>query len=238
MKTKLRNRIVIGALVLGCVVPSSMAGLPWTAGNWGQGLFRRLVTKASETTVAKLIEELIERGLSRPEPEVYELASSPSYYSDRFQGFMGTMPRTTRYRMMWMDPASGAQRFETSTTVAGTNETSQEPFHWWEHTRKYACKDPSPNRAYDYTIRANLKYRVRNWVVKSSPAHAVAVHPARLVVVGQRTPANCHPLPGSSNDGTVHEVAFCEVPRNGSTEVSVEFENMSVTHAYPEYNAL
>lgn len=229
---KLKKTILLAVIAVGLTTPSSQA---ITAGAAGEALFKMLIMKSTETVIFKLVDNLVTRGLARPVPETYENTASPSYYEDRFTGFMGNTPPTVRDRKMWLDPVNGAPYYVTSTANAGQPAViDRNPFQWVPHTRYHDCVDPNLPRKYNYRITAALKYRVRNQVVRANPEHGVPLHPLRLVLSGERLSENCQ-TPPAAVAGTLVEMNSVTVPRNGFVDVNVRTMNLLLSSERPSY---
>ena len=232
----MKKWILIGTVMMGMSTPPAMAQVVGvlTAGAEGAALLRVLVTKATEAGIAKTIESLIARGFSKPAPETYEMTQVPALYEDNFSGYMGNLPPFQRYRQMWLDPASGAQRFETTFTTAGKTLKDNQPFYWFPNSENYACKDASAARSYDYSRRAYTRFRVSNRVVQASPSQGVQMHPARFVIQGNQMPANCA-APQYSAGFFSPDITEIVVPRNSSVDVPLRSQHMEVTTAFVAY---
>jgi len=191
-------------------------------------IWKRLYLKFGEGAADQLARQAITQGTPYEE---YSLSTTPSYYSDTIQLTLRGQAQPTRYRRMWLDPATQAQNFE---TAEGGVVRDRFPFYYTPHRRKYTCwSSGDPANSYHYTISADTQFWVRETIVKSTPGYEVLFHPVKWQFGLKLIAATCQDL---RDPYPVDELGWGSMPRGQRLTSQPYFENCDVSHFIAWYD--
>jgi len=164
--------VVVSANAGGVATAAVPAGLRATG---AYAIARRLFLKGAEAAMDATVRQAIAAGGRHEE---YELSDTPFSYYDAMWETMRGDQKLTRYRLMWLDPVTQSQNFE---TWLGDKVVDRFPFYYEFHNRAYYCKSTGDAaNGYEYRIHAGTRYRVRDRVVKAVPGQEVMDHPITM----------------------------------------------------------
>jgi hypothetical protein len=222
------NKIKLTLLGMGLglgMMALSAEGAASTSGAYG--ILKRLFLKGGEAAADEGARQVINMGALHEE---YELTTTGFTYWDLFWGKYRVDPLPSRYRLMWLDPLTYRQSFETYTNGVLDN---RHPFYYEMHNRQYYCRSSTdPLLAYEYNIHAGAGYLAKDRVIKSEPGHEVLYHPATYTFGLRTLPRDCV---STAPPFSYEEKGTITMPRNSDAGLKATGKNVDVQYLIAIY---
>jgi hypothetical protein len=225
---KQTNKIKLTLLGMGLglgMMTFSAEGAGMTSGAYG--ILKRLFLKGGEAAADEGARQVVSLGALHEE---YELTTTGFTYWDMTWGTFRGDKMPFRYRMMWLDPLTYNQSFETYVNGVIDNRLS---FYYVMHNRQYNCtSSTNPALAYNLIIRAQADYLVKNRVIRAERGHEVLYHPTKYTFGLLTLPGNCTT---TAVPFTYEEKGNLTVPRNSDAGLKATGKNVDIQYLMAVY---